>query len=71
MFELIVGQAPFTGIMAKKGDVIQQTIDTIGELPAKWQSNFDAMPKLGQFNSFHTSIQSFVASYSKGGSLRK
>jgi serine/threonine-protein kinase SRPK3 len=49
MFELIVGQSPFTGLMSKKGDVVQQMVDTIGELPAKWQFSFDAMPKLGQY----------------------
>jgi hypothetical protein len=48
MFELIVGQPPFNSIMAKKGDIVQQMIDTIGELPGKWHSSFDAMPKFGQ-----------------------
>jgi hypothetical protein len=49
MFELMVGQPPFTSIMAKKGDIVQQMVDTIGELPAEWQSSFDAMPKFGQY----------------------
>jgi hypothetical protein len=52
MFELIVGQPPFTSIMAKKGDVLQQMVDTIGELPTKWQSSFDTMPKFGQYQFF-------------------
>lgn len=52
MFELVVGQPPFTGLMAKKGDVLQQMVDTIGDLPTEWQSSFNSMPKWGQCNVF-------------------
>jgi hypothetical protein len=48
MFELVVGQPPFSGIMAKKGDIIQQIVDTIGELPAEWQRSWESMPKQGR-----------------------
>jgi serine/threonine-protein kinase SRPK3 len=52
MFELVVGQPPFSGIMAKKGDIIQQMVDTIGELPAEWQRRRELMPKQGMYRSY-------------------
>ncbi|KAG9658474.1 kinase-like protein, partial [Aureobasidium melanogenum] len=48
MFELIVDYPPFTGIMAKKEDILQQIADMIGEPPAKWQPKWKAMPKWDQ-----------------------
>jgi serine/threonine-protein kinase SRPK3 len=54
MFELVVGQPPFSGIMAQKGDIIQQMVHTVGDLPAEWQSSWDSMLKQGQCKAFHT-----------------
>jgi hypothetical protein len=34
--------------MAKKEDIIQQMVDTIGVLPAEWQRSWDSMPKRGE-----------------------
>ncbi|KAH0179481.1 kinase-like protein, partial [Aureobasidium melanogenum] len=48
IFGLIVGYPPFTGIMAKKEDILQQIADMIGEPPAKWQPKWKAMPKWDQ-----------------------
>ncbi|THW64553.1 kinase-like protein [Aureobasidium pullulans] len=45
MFELVVGQPPFSSLMAKQEDVLQQIADLIGEPPEKWQSQWKAMPK--------------------------
>ncbi|KAG9511646.1 kinase-like protein, partial [Aureobasidium melanogenum] len=45
MFELVVGQPPFSGTMAQKGDIIQQMVHTVGDLPAEWQSSWDSMLK--------------------------
>ncbi|KAI5247945.1 kinase-like protein [Aureobasidium subglaciale] len=35
MFELIVGQPPISGLLAKKGDILQQIADLIGEPPER------------------------------------
>jgi hypothetical protein len=35
--------------MAKKEDIVQQMIDTIGELPAEWQRSWSLMPKRGEY----------------------
>ncbi|KAG9516375.1 kinase-like protein, partial [Aureobasidium melanogenum] len=48
IFELIVGYPPFTGIMAKKEDILQQIADMIGTPPEKWQPKWKAMPKWDQ-----------------------
>ncbi|KAG9943986.1 kinase-like protein, partial [Aureobasidium melanogenum] len=48
MFELIVGYPPFTGIMARKEDILQQIADMIGEPPEKWQPKWKALPKWDQ-----------------------
>ncbi|KAK6002877.1 hypothetical protein QM012_001627 [Aureobasidium pullulans] len=48
IFELIVGHPPFTGIMAKNEDILQQIADMIGEPPEKWQSKWKEMPKWDQ-----------------------
>lgn len=53
MFELVVGQPPFSGIMAQKRDIIQQMVDTIGDLPTEWQFSWNSMLKQGQCKAFH------------------
>ncbi|THW87225.1 kinase-like protein, partial [Aureobasidium pullulans] len=45
MFELVVGQPPFTSLMAKREDILQQIADLIGEPPERWQPRWKAMPK--------------------------
>ncbi|KEQ93398.1 hypothetical protein AUEXF2481DRAFT_31413 [Aureobasidium subglaciale EXF-2481] len=45
MFELIVGQPPISRLLAKKGDILQQIADLIGEPPERWQSKWKALPK--------------------------
>lgn len=38
VFELVTGQPPFDSIMGNKELLVNQMIDSIGELPEEWQS---------------------------------
>ncbi|KAI9656539.1 MAG: hypothetical protein M1821_004746 [Bathelium mastoideum] len=40
MFELMTGQPPFDGIMATHETLIQQMIESLGELPPRWQEKY-------------------------------
>ncbi|CAD0032221.1 unnamed protein product, partial [Aureobasidium pullulans] len=42
---MVVGQPPFTSLMAKREDILQQIADLIGEAPGRWQPRWKAMPK--------------------------
>ncbi|KAI5196896.1 kinase-like protein [Aureobasidium subglaciale] len=45
MFEFVVGYPPVSGLLAKKGDILQQIADMIGEPPERWQPKWKALPK--------------------------
>ena len=50
IFELVVGQPLFSGIMARKEDIIQQMFkNTIGKLVEEWQIRWQSMLKEGQY----------------------
>ncbi|KAI5238069.1 kinase-like protein [Aureobasidium subglaciale] len=46
---LIVGQPPISGLLAKKGDILQQIADLIGEPPERWQPKWKVLPKWDLF----------------------
>lgn len=50
MFELVVGQPPFDSFLIDKDHVIRQMIESVGDLPEKWQRKWALMQREGQYN---------------------
>ena len=70
IFELVAGQPLFSGIMARKEDIIQQMVNTMGKLPEEWQIRWQSMLKEGQYILHTEAAQTAMILPNTGSVLR-